>query len=347
MEGAILYGSASTTRIFGYQPEELVGRNCLDLIHPEDRAHSRLALREVVDKPKGPLEWDARVCHKDGKYRWVESTVANLLAEPEVQALVMHQRDIDIRKAAEVERQRQADELARSNLRLEEFAYTAAHDLREPLRSVSLFTQMLFEKKQMDDADERMAKFVVDGVARMFTLIDDLLLFARSGIHEPLRRVYLNHAAELAVQNLELAIKTCDAKLKIDQLPMVLSNEAQLVRLFQNLIGNALKYRSDRPLEIHIGAERRGPDWVVRVEDNGVGIALEDQARVFMPFVRLANKDVPGTGLGLAVCKKTVEGLGGKIWVESTLGAGSTFCFTTTPSENANPAPKVPNQFIV
>jgi chemotaxis family two-component system sensor kinase Cph1 len=101
-----------------------------------------------------------------------------------------------------------------------------------------------------------------------------------------------------------------------------------LVRLFQNLIGNALKYRGERSPEVHLTAEERGPDWVIRIEDNGLGIAPEDQARVFVPFIRLANRDVPGTGLGLAVCKKIVEGWGGAMWVESELGAGSTFCFT-------------------
>jgi PAS domain S-box-containing protein len=128
-DGEILYESASTTRLFGYQPEDLLGRNCLDLIHPEDRDHSSLVLLEVLAKPPDPLHWDARVRRKDGTYCWVESTVSNLLFEREVQAIVLHQRDINTRKAAEAEGQQHAEELGRSNLRLEEFAYTAAHDL--------------------------------------------------------------------------------------------------------------------------------------------------------------------------------------------------------------------------
>ena len=123
-DGEILYESASTTRLFGYQPEELLGRNCLELIHPEDRDHSRRALQDVLDKPPGPCQWDARVRCKDGNYCWVESTVSNLLFECKVQAIVMHQRDINERRAAEAERQQRAEELARCNLRLEEFAYT-------------------------------------------------------------------------------------------------------------------------------------------------------------------------------------------------------------------------------
>jgi signal transduction histidine kinase len=116
-------------------------------------------------------------------------------------------------------------------------------------------------------------------------------------------------------------------------LPIVRGNEIHLVRLFQNLISNAVKYRREDPVEIHVTAGRRGLDWVIRIADNGLGIAPENQARVFMPFVRLANRDVPGTGLGLAVCRKIVEGLGGDIWVESELGAGATFCFTIAAAE--------------
>src|SRR3984957_17361750 len=129
-EGEILYGSASTTTIFGYLPEELVGRNCLELIHPEDRDHSSWTLREVVAKPPGPLQWDARILHKNGGYPWVESTISNLLLEAEVRAIVVHQRNIDARKAVEEERKLHAEELQRSNARLEEFAYTAARNFR-------------------------------------------------------------------------------------------------------------------------------------------------------------------------------------------------------------------------
>jgi PAS domain S-box-containing protein len=332
-DGEILYGSASTTRLFGYQPQELLGRNCLELIHPEDRDHSSRALQEVIDKPPGPLQWDARVRHKDGNYSWVESTVSNLLFEFEVQAIVVHQRDINARRAAQVERQRQAEELARCNLRLEEFAYTAAHDLREPLRAISACTQMLVQQTQMDANAKQMAKFIVDGAARMSTLIDDLLSFASTGMQEPALCVDLQYVVALARQNLALPIKTSGAILTVDRLPIVQSNEIHLVRFFQNLISNAVKYRGEAPLKIHVTAEQRRPGWVIRVEDNGRGVAPEHQARIFMPFIRLANRDVPGTGLGLAVCKRIVEGLGGTIWVESELGAGSTFCFTIVAAE--------------
>ncbi len=335
-QGEILYGSASNTKMFGYHPEELVGRNCLDLIHPEDRGPSTLALQEVLAKPVSPLQWDARVRRKDGDYCWVESTAYNLLLELEVQAIVMQQRDINGRRAEETVRRQHVEELARSNARLEEFAYTAAHDLREPLRAISAYTQMLVRKTQMNPDARQMAEFIVEGAARMSRLVDDLLAYARTGAHEPLQPVDLPRAVAKAVQNLTLEIEAGHAVVKVDRLPIVQSNEIHLVRLFQNLISNAVKYRNGRPPEIRVTAEKRELDWVISVTDNGVGIADEDQARVFLPFVRLNSTDVPGTGLGLAVCKKIVEGLGGIIWVKSEPGAGSTFSFTVAAVDGAS-----------
>lgn len=327
-QGAILYGSASTTKLFGYPPEELVGRNCLDLIHPDDRDHSTRALHEVLATPPGPLHWDARVRHQNGTYSWVESIVSNLLSESEIQAIVIHQRDIHARKAAEEESRQHVEELARCNLRLEEFAYTVAHDLRDPIRAISIYAQMLVRQTGMDSDSLQMANFIVDGAARMSYLIDDLLAFATTGMLEPYRQVDLNGAVAQATQNLALAIEVSGAVVTIDCLPIVRSKEIDLVRLFQNLISNAVKYRSQHPVEIHVSAEPCGRNWVIRIKDNGLGIAPGDQARIFKPFIRLANRDIPGTGLGLAVSKKIVEGLGGTIWVESELGAGSTFAFT-------------------
>jgi PAS domain S-box-containing protein len=338
-QGEILYGSASTSGVFGYQPEELVGRNYLELIHPEDRDHSRLALKEVLAKPPGPLHWDARILNKDGNYYWIDNTVSNLLLEAEVQAIVVHQRNIDARKAAEEARKQHAEELTRCNERLEEFAYIAAHDLREPLRAISAYTEMLVQETQMDANTRQMAKFIVDGTARMSTLIDDLLSFASTGMREPPQSIDLENALEQARQNLVLEIKESGASITVDSLPVVRGNEIQLVRLLQNLIGNAVKYRGKESLKIHVSSERDDSEWVIRIADNGIGIAQENQARVFMPFIRLANPGIPGTGLGLAVCKNIVEGLGGAIWVTSEPGAGSTFSFTIVAKEKKKPIP--------
>jgi PAS domain S-box-containing protein len=336
-DGKFLYGSASTAKVLGYHPEELIGQNYLDLIHPEDRNRPRWALKEVLTQASGPLQWDARILNKDGKYSWVDSTVSNLPLDDEVQVIVVHQRNIDTRKAGEEERKRHAEELERCNVRLEEFAYTAAHDLREPLRAISSYTEMLVEETQMDANTRQMAQFIVDGTARMSALIDDLLSFASTGVHEPPRPVDLQRAVKQAMQNLALEIKSSGATITIDRLPIVRGNEIHLIRLFQNLIGNGAKYRRDVAPEIHVSAERHGTDWIIRIADNGIGIAPENHARVFVPFIRLANRNIPGTGLGLAVCKNIVEGFGGAMWVASEPGAGSTFSFTIAEVKGKGP----------
>lgn len=338
-QGEILYGSASYTKLFGYEQDELLGRDCMEFIHPEDRDDSNRRLQAAIVRPTGQNQWDARVRRKDGQYCWVESTVSNLIQDLEVQAIVMHQRDIHRRMEAQESTQKQAEELAASNLRMEEFAYTVAHDLREPLRAISLYTQMLCQSVQMDSQTKQMANFVIEGANRMSTMITDLLSFASTGMYGPPLPVKLEHTVEQALGNLTLEIQESGAVVVVDELPIVHGSEIHLVRLFQNLISNAIKYRGEQPPRIRISAERRGPAWAIRVKDNGSGIATEHQSQIFRPFVRLASRDVPGTGLGLAVCKRTVESAGGDIWVESELGAGSTFAFTILDSTDISSDP--------
>jgi len=217
-------------------------------------------------------------------------------------------------------------------LRLEEFAYTAAHDLREPLRAIALYTQILFKDIAMNPQTMQMVEFVRDGTTHMFSLIDSLLSYARTGAHEPTKDVDLQRAAAQAIHNLNTEIEGSKATVIVGRLPTVRSNEIQLVRLFQNLLSNAIKFRGPRPLEIHVTAERAGQVWAIRIADNGLGISPEDQSRIFEPFVRLVNPAIRGTGLGLAVCKKIVEGMGGSLRVESAAGVGSAFIFTLAPS---------------
>jgi chemotaxis family two-component system sensor kinase Cph1 len=180
----------------------------------------------------------------------------------------------------------------------------------------------------MDEGDKEIAQLIVRAVRRMSTLLDDLLSSATYGFKDSLRPVELEHAVALAVQNLKEALTSSGAAITIEPLPTVQGNECDLVRLFQNLISNAVKYQSEEAVEVHITAERSGPDWVIRVRDNGIGITKEHHRRVFGLFTRLHTEEVPGTGIGLALCKKIVEGLAGTIWVESEPGTGSTFCFT-------------------
>ena len=326
--GEILFSNSSAVKLLGYRPHELVGRNCLELMQFKDRQRFGSLLNELVRWPTGPRTLDASIRRKDGTCCWVESTVINLLDDSEVQAIVMYQSDIHERIEAQEKSKIQAKELKNSNARMEEFAYTVAHDLREPLRAISVYTQLLFANAELDVDQEQMAQFIIDGSGRMGAMVSDLLAFARAGMAAPAVKLSLEDAVEHAMQNLALEIKESAAVVTVAPLPEVFSDKVHLARVFQNLISNAIKYRSERPLSIAISSQQQENDYVIRVRDNGVGIAASYQTKIFRPFIRLASRQIPGTGLGLAVCKKAIEGLGGAIWVESDLGIGSTFAFS-------------------
>jgi len=224
--------------------------------------------------------------------------------------------------------QQQIDELARSNARLEDFAYAVAHDLREPLRTISMFTEILIEEAQLDAHGKMQAQFIVDGVARMSALLEGLHAFAVSGFDDPAQPFDLAQAVGEVLQNLGHAIKTSGAIVTVHPLPVVQGNQKHLVRVFQNLIANAIKYRGEAAAEIHVTADRLGSEWIIKVRDNGIGIAPEHYERVFHLFKRLHGPETPGAGIGLAICRKIVEAMGGAIWVEPAPGSGSIFCFT-------------------
>ena len=333
-EGTVLYATASTGAVLGYPPEELLGRNGLDLLHPLDRDHCAQTLKRVLEEPRCPSQIQIRVRQKSGQWRWVESTASNLLDEPHVGAIVINYREIGTRRAEEEERQRLTDELFRSNAELQAFAHTVAHDLNQSLSTISGFTELLVGRAELKEADQKLADFIVAGVLRMSTLLDHLLSSSACGYRGSLQAVNLEHAAALAMQNLSAALSSCKATIKLGRLPTVLGNECDLIRVFQNLISNAVKYRSETAIEVDINAERLGPDWVIRVHDNGIGIPKEQHRRVFGRFTRVHDgEEIPGSGLGLAICKKIVEGLGGAIWVESEPGVGSTLCFTVAAEQ--------------
>jgi signal transduction histidine kinase len=242
------------------------------------------------------------------------------------------QREIGERKRAETELAKQTDELKRSNAELEQFAYVASHDLQEPLRMVSSYTQLLVKRyrDKLDDAAVEYVDFAVGGVKRMQTLIQDLLQFSRVGNRaKSFESVNCAEALETARLNLTAAIRQSGAQVTIESLPLVRADGGQLVQLFQNLLGNAIKYRGAEPPEICVQCGMQDGYWQFSVKDNGIGIDPQFSERIFALFQRLHGKDeYEGTGIGLAICKKIVERHGGKIWVESAAGQGADFKFT-------------------
>jgi two-component system, chemotaxis family, sensor kinase Cph1 len=240
--------------------------------------------------------------------------------------------EITERKQAEAALQQAHEELKRSNAELEQFAYVASHDLQEPLRMVASYTQLVMRRygdKLDKDAHEFM-HYVVDGAARMKQLIEDLLAYSRVGTRQrDFKPIEVEAALKRALANLKAAIEESGAAVTRDPLPTVKGDEVQLPQLFQNLIGNALKFRSAGVPRIHIEAKESPSEWQLTVRDNGIGIEPQYFERIFMLFQRLHTKgDYPGTGIGLAICKKVIERHGGRIWVESKIGEGSAFHFT-------------------
>ena len=240
--------------------------------------------------------------------------------------------ELDERRRTEQLLSQYTEDLRHSNAELEEFAYVASHDLQEPLRMVASFTQLLAKRyrgKLDQDADEFIG-FAVDGATRMQKLLQDLLAYSRLGTRgKPLVPTDCNVIFDQATANLLPAIEESHAQVTSGPLPTVRGDEVQLVQLFQNLIANALKFRGDQPPVILITAQEDDGAWRFAVQDNGIGIALDHQERIFMIFQRLHHRsEYPGTGLGLALCKKIVGRHGGRLWVESEPGRGATFYFT-------------------
>lgn len=248
-------------------------------------------------------------------------------------------KEVGERKQAQMALAKQAEaleksnaELARSNAELAQFAYVASHDLQEPLRMVGSYTQLIarrYKGKLDADADE-FINFAVDGVVRMKALINDLLDYSRVGTRG--KEVAPTNCEEIlgyALANLQGSLEECGATVTHDPLPQVMADATQLGQLFQNLIGNAVKFRGDNTPTVHVGVSQGDAEWVFSVEDNGIGIDADHIGRIFEIFQRLHSRaEYPGTGIGLAICKKIVERHGGRIWVESQPNAGSTFYFT-------------------
>jgi PAS domain S-box-containing protein len=328
--------------------EEIIGKPFEDLLPPEFRSlipdarkflvGAVLARTEPSRGKKETVRTDSQLLRKNGERVNIEaniSTIEDASGQPAEFLIVA--RDVTERKQMEFQLDSSLADLQRSNAELEQFAYVTSHDLQEPLRMITSYIQIIEEdyKGKLDaDADQYIA-FAVEGAKRMHTLVNDLLAYSRVGTRgEPFMPISLNNVLSAATANLELAIEESHAVVTHDRLPTVLGDESQLIQLFQNLLGNAIKFRSDAPPSIHVGVEQTKDGWEFSVHDNGIGVDMKYAERIFSVFQRLhAREEYPGTGIGLAVVKKIVERHGGRIWVQSEPANGSTFYFTLPKGE--------------
>jgi len=326
--------SGEMCRIFGLKPGEFSGtvEACVERLHPSERAGIRAAMSASA-QTGAPFTREVRIVRPDGDTRdlfvWGHpSTPGNV---PTTRMVGAAQDITDIRRA-ERELAARARDLERSNADLEQFAYAASHDLQEPLRMVASYVQLLarrYKGKLDKDADEFIA-FAVDGAERMQRLIRDLLTYSRvTRMGRSMESVDLAQAVRSALANLKVAVEESAAAVTCDPLPVVKGDATAVTALFQNLLGNAIKFRNERSPRVHVGVRRQGDEWLFAVRDNGIGFDPQYAERIFVIFQRLNTRDrYEGSGIGLAICKKIIERMGGRIWVETSPGEGSTFFFT-------------------
>jgi PAS domain S-box-containing protein len=331
--GNVVNWNEGAERIKGYRAEEIIGQHFSCFFPAEDISNGKPALQLEEAARVGRFEDEDWRIRKDGS-RFFASVVITALREETglLRGFGKITRDITERKKFEEHLVKTAEELRRSNDQLQQFGYVASHDLQEPLRMVASYTQLLatrYKGRLDSDADE-FIDYAVDGCNRMQGLIQDLLAYSRSGTNEKaLREISGENALKEAIANLRATIGESGAIVTHDSLPSITTDEVQLVQVFQNLVGNAIKYCSAAVPLVHVSATKHGGnEWIFSVRDNGLGIEPQYFERIFIIFQRLhGRQEFNGTGIGLAICKKIVERLGGRIWVESQLAKGSTFYF--------------------
>jgi PAS domain S-box-containing protein len=339
-----VYYSPRWKSILGHAPHEIDNRfeEWEKRLHPDDKERMLTAVADFLDNPIGNFDHEFRMRHKDGSYRWIlNRSAAQVGGDGRPTRMFGSHLDITNQKQieealreSEQQLKQRAAALAASNLELEQFAYVASHDLQEPLRMITSYLQLL-ERRYSQQLDQEALEFIgyaVNGAMQMRTLISDLLKYSRVGTRgKEFQPVDSEIVLQRVLSSLLFALEENQAVVTYSPLPTVMADEVQLAQLFQNLISNALKFTASSPPQILVGADPevdRG-QWRFRVQDNGIGIETRFHERIFEVFQRLHNREAyPGTGIGLAICKRIVERHGGRIWLESTVGKGTVFYFT-------------------
>jgi len=328
--------SPSYIRMFGFEEENLQANYTIweSLVHPDDMPWVSEKLNAHLQDSSVPYNFDYRLRIPSGEWKWIANLGKVVERDEQGQPVRMAGMHLDIsdRKQTEVKLQQLNRELQRSNEELGQFAYVASHDLQEPLRMVKSFTELLAQRYQgqLDDKADRYMNYITDGAMRMQTLISDLLAYSRAGRFElTLQPTNLEEVVDRVRADLQTVIQTKNVQIKVESLPTLCADPTQMQQLMQNLVTNAIKYCEAESPIVRIWATLARDSWTISVQDNGIGIDPQYAERIFVIFQRLHNKDnYSGTGIGLAICKKIVERHGGKIWVDSQEGQGSTFSFT-------------------
>ncbi len=350
VEGAghiVLYVNSVFCLLTGKSSEELIGRPFSGLVPTRD------ASLPLLDRVYWTGQAEIYTAEEDSKPHpmyWSYAMWPVLAVDSRVIAIILqvtetahfHQQAAAMNQAlmlASVRQHKLTEEaqalnrqLTRANEDLRQFAFAASHDLQEPLRMITTYSQLLLRgyRGQLDGEPAMCVDFITRGARRMRSLLTDLLSYAEASADkgDTPERVDLNNVLELVKENLKPAIDESSAVVTCQDLPIVQGEQGHLLQLFQNLVGNAIKYRGETMPRVEISAERQNGNWRIAVADNGMGIAPEHHAKIFGVFKRLHGQSIPGTGIGLAICQRVVERYGGRIWVESELGQGSTFYFT-------------------
>ncbi len=338
VDGRVASWNEGATRLKGWSEREILGRH-FSLFYPEESVAAGEPRRELeLAASGGRIAQEGWRVRKDGS-RFLADAIITAIRDGSgrLRGFSKITRDITERKRADELIQTTLAELERSNKELEQFAYVASHDLQEPLRMVSSFTQLLAQRYegQLDEQAKKFIDYAVDGAVRMQRLINDLLAYSRVSTQGKILETIDSRAAlDEALRNLAGSVEESRASVAVDDLPTVRADATQLSQLFQNLIGNAVKFRAAAAPLIRISAGDLGREWRFSVRDNGIGIENQYAEKVFVIFQRLhTRQEYPGTGIGLAICKRIVERHGGRIWFESEPGRGSTFNFTISKGE--------------
>jgi PAS domain S-box-containing protein len=332
LAGQIQSWNPGAEKLYGFSEHEAIGRN-ISIVLPEEKTNELNHLLNKISKGERIESFETKRQRKDKSILDVSLTISPIRDETGIiiRASAIS-RDITFKKQVEEELRLYAEELALSNEELYVFSYAASHDLQEPLRSIQYFLETLNKKykKKLGAEMEQQIIAADDGVTRMYRLITDFLMYSRVGTERAtMEEIDCNLALRDALANLEVSVKESKAAIKQFTLPKVWGNFTQITQVFQNLIANAIKYQGEKTPVIEISAEKKNSLWQFTIKDNGIGIEQWFSERIFIVFQKLHDhRKYPGSGIGLALCKRVIGKHSGKIWFESKVGKGTTFFFT-------------------